>query len=222
MVKSKPNVILSGAVTLDGKIATRTGDSQISSRKDKVRVHKLRTKVDAILVGSNTVEQDDPLLTIRYAKGKNPIRIILDSKGRISSSSRIIKTCRKIPTIIAVSKKISKKNLARLERYPLDVIICGEKKINLRKLLQLLAKRKIKKILLEGGGTVNWEFIKEGLVDEVIVTIAPYLVGGEKAITLVQGFGYAKIEKSARLKLQRVIRLGNELVLHYSNRKFLY
>ena len=88
--------------------------------------------------------------------------------------------------------------------------------------MQLLAKRKIKKILLEGGGTVNWEFIKEGLVDEVIVTIAPYLVGGEKAITLVQGFGYAKIEKSAKLKLQRVIRLGNELVLHYSNRKFLY
>ena len=109
MVKSRPKVILSAAVSLDGKIATRTGDSKLSSKKDKKRLHKLRSKVDAILVGRNTVQRDDPLLTVRLVKGKNPTRIILDSLGTIPSNSKIIKTCKKVPSIIAVSKKISKK-----------------------------------------------------------------------------------------------------------------
>ena len=90
MVKSRPRIILSAAITVDGKIATRTGDSKLSSKKDKIRLHKLRSKVDAILVGRNTVQCDDPRLTVRYVKGKNPIRIILDSQGSISSSSKII------------------------------------------------------------------------------------------------------------------------------------
>ena len=96
MEKSRPHVILSAAVTIDGKIATRTGDSKLSSKRDKIRVHKLRSKVDAILVGINTVLLDDPILTVRYAKGKNPVRVVLDSRGTISSKSRILKTCSKI------------------------------------------------------------------------------------------------------------------------------
>ncbi len=102
MGKSKPYVILSAATSVDGKIATRTGDSNLSSRQDKVRLHKLRSKVDAILVGKNTVLLDNPLLTVRYTRGKNPIRIILDSKGTISKKSKILQTSNKIPTIIAV------------------------------------------------------------------------------------------------------------------------
>ena len=131
MVKSRPKVILSAAVSLDGKISTRTGDSKLSSKKDKIRLHKLRSKVDAILVGRNTVQRDDPKLTVRYVKGKNPIRIILDSQGSIPSNSKIIKTCKKVPTIIAVSKKISKKNLSRLQNLPLEITIFGDKKINI-------------------------------------------------------------------------------------------
>src|SRR3972149_1310701 len=83
MEKSRPRVILSAAMSLDGKIATKTGDSELSSKQDKVRIHILRSKVDAILVGSNTVKRDDPLLTVRYVKGKNPLRIVLDSKATI-------------------------------------------------------------------------------------------------------------------------------------------
>ncbi len=216
MVKSRPYVILSAAISLDGKIATKTGDSNFSSRSDKIRVHKLRSKVDAILIGQNTLRRDDPILSVRYAKGRNPIRIILDSRGKISSKSKIIKTCNKIPTIIATSKNISKKNLQRLKKYPLEIIITGDNKVNFKQLLKQLYKRKIKKLLVEGGGTVNWEFIKQDFFDEIIVTVTPFLIGGEKSINLVQGLGFSKISKSTKLKLNKVKQQKNELVLHYT------
>ena len=215
MVKSRPKVILSAAMTLDGKIATKTGDSKLSSKKDKIRIHKLRSNVDAILVGANTVKRDDPLLTIRHTKGKNPLRIILDSKANISHNSQIIKTSRKIPTIIAISKKASKKNVDRLKKYPLEIIETGNNLVNIKKLLRILSKKKIKTLLVEGGGTVNWEFIKLGLVDEIIITITPYLVGGKNAISLVDGEGFSLIQKATKLRLKKISRLGNEIVLHY-------
>ena len=110
MVNSKPKIILSAAITLDGKIGQKNKHIVLSSKSDKIRVHKLRAKSDAILVGKNTVQQDDPLLTVRYAKGNNPIRIILDSNGTIKNDSRIIKTCKRISTIIVVSELASKSN----------------------------------------------------------------------------------------------------------------
>lgn len=215
MVKSRPYVILSAAISLDGNIATKTGDSRLSSKKDLVRVHKLRSSVDAILIGKRTMMIDNPSLTVRYVKGKNPIRIILDSTGSIKSNSQIIQTCRKIPTIIAVSEKISEKNAARLQRYGLEVIKCGPKKINLKKLLHILKKKNIKKLLVEGGGTTNWSFFKDGLVDEIMITLTPFIVGGKDAISLVEGDGFSKISQSCSLKLKNVYRLKNELVLRY-------
>lgn len=215
MEKSRPKVILSAAITIDGKIATKTGDSKLSSKKDKERIHKLRSKVDAILVGSNTLKKDDPLLTVRYAKGKNPLRIILDSKANIDQRSQIIKTCKKFPTIIAVSNKAPTKNIARLKKYPLEVIKTGNNLVNIKNLLRILSKKKIKTLLVEGGGTVNWEFVKQGLVDELIITITPYIIGGKNAITLVDGEGFSLIQKASKLKLKKTSRLGNEIILHY-------
>ncbi len=217
MEKSKPSVTLSAAVTIDGKIATRTGDSRLSSKRDKIRVHKIRSKVDAILVGINTVQIDDPILTVRYAKGKNPVRIVLDSRGTISSKSRILKTCSKIPTIIAVSKSATRKNIKRLNKFPIEILITGEKKINVKKLMKILLRKKIKRILLEGGGTINWEFVNQGLIDEMIITITPFLVGGKDAISLVEGKRFHKISKSKKFKLRKIIRMRNEIVLHYTN-----
>jgi len=216
MVKFRPYVTLSAAMTVDGKIATKTGDSELSSKNDKKRVHKLRAKTDAILVGRNTVTRDDPLLSVRYAQGNNPIRVILDSKGIISSKSKIIKTCSKIPTIIAVSQKATRKNIKRLEKYPVEIFVGGDKKINLKKLLKFLLGKKIKRILLEGGGTVNWEFINQELVDEIIITITPYVVGGKNAISLVEGEGFPLVSKSKKFKLKKTMRSGNELVLYYT------
>ena len=215
MEKSNMHIILSAAISIDGKISTRSNDSKLSSQEDSTRLHKLRSKVDAILIGKNTMLKDDPLLTVRYTKGKNPTRIILDSKGTISKNSKIIKTSDKIPTIIAVSKKISNVNLSKLKKLPVEIIISGENSVNLKLLMKKLSTKKIKTILVEGGGTVNWEFIKNNIFDELIITLSPYLIGGNDATSLVEGQGFAKIVNSPNLKLKSVKRLKNHLVINY-------
>jgi 2,5-diamino-6-(ribosylamino)-4(3H)-pyrimidinone 5'-phosphate reductase len=216
MEKSRPYVILSAAISIDGKIATKTGDSKLSSKQDSIRLHKLRSKVDAILVGKNTVEIDDPLLTVRHTKGKNPIRIVLDSKGTLSEKSKILQTSDKIKTIIVVSKKITKSNYKKLSKFPVELIVMGESSVNIKSLLRKLSAKKIKTILVEGGGTINWEFIKQNIFDELIVTLSPFLIGGNDAISFVEGQGFDKISKSPNLRLKSVKRLKNYLVLHYA------
>lgn len=215
MEKFNMHIILSAAISIDGKISTRSNDSNFSSKEDIIRLHKLRSKVDAILIGKNTLLRDDPLLTVRHTKGKNPVRIILDSKGTISKNSKIIKTSDKIPTIIAVSKKISKVNLSKLKKSPVEVIISGENSVNLKSLMKKLSTKKIQTLLVEGGGTVNWEFIKNNIFDELIITLSPYLIGGNNATSLVEGNGFAKIINSPNLKLKSVKRLKNHLVINY-------
>ena len=217
MESFRPRVIFSAAITLDGKLASRNGDSKLSSKIDKIRVHKLRSKVDAILIGKNTVKIDDPLLSVHNIKKKNPIRVILDSNATIRTSSRILKTCSKIPTIIVVTKKAQKKNLQKLEKFPVQIVVCGNNTVSIKKLLVVLKKKGIKNILVEGGGATNWAFVKENLVDEAIITITPYLVGGMTATTLVDGDGFSTITKSIRLKLKNVKKMKNEVVLHYQN-----
>ena len=158
MVNCNYHILLSAAMTLDGKIGQKNKKIILSSKSDKIRVHKLRSEFDAILVGKNTIEQDNPLLTVRHVKGKNPIRIILDSRGTIKNTSKIIKTAKNVPTIIVTSQLVSKINLNRLNNLPLDVIVCGKNHVDIKKLVLILCKKGIKKILLEGGGTLNLSF----------------------------------------------------------------
>lgn len=216
MERSRPYIILNAAISLDGKIATKKGESRLSSDADKIRVHKLRSKVDAILVGKNTVQRDDPHLTVRRVRGKNPTRIVLDSKAAISTKSKIVGTCHKVPTIIAVSKRAPAKKLELLQKYPLKIVVAGNNTVNIKKLLHILAKLKIKKILVEGGGTVNWQFVNQNLLDEIIVTVTPFIIGGNNAVSLVGGNGFSKIDKCTNLKLKKVSRLKNEIVLYYT------
>ncbi len=215
VANSKPKVTLSAAITLDGKIGQKNKHIVLSSKSDKIRVHKLRSKSDAILVGKNTVEQDDPLLTVRYAKGKNPIRIILDSHGTIKNNSRIIKTCKHVPTIIATSEIISKSNLNRLRKLPIDVIICGKNQVNITKLLSILSKKGVKTILLEGGGTLNRSFLKKNLIDEMIIALTPYVLGSENTINLFEGMSFPSSKIKFPLKLKNVQKSGNEIILNY-------
>jgi len=216
MEKSRPYVILSGAISVDGKIATKTGDSKLSSKQDSIRLHKLRSKVDAILVGKNTVLVDNPLLTVRHTIGKNPTRIILDSKGILSNKSKILQTSDKVKTIIVVSKQISKLNFEKLNKFPVEIIIAGKNSINIKLLLKKLLEKKIKTILVEGGGTINWEFVKHNIFDELIITISPFVIGGNNAVSLVEGEGFRKISKSPNLRLKSTKRLKNHFVLHYT------
>lgn len=215
MAVYRPKVILSAAASIDGKIATKTGDSKFSSKIDKIRVHKLRSQCDAILVGINTVKKDDPLLTVRYHTGKNPTRVILDSKAEISPKSKIIRTASVVPTIIAVSNKAPQKKLRILSKYSLQVVKSGEKIVDIKKLLGILYKKGIRTVLVEGGGTTNWSFVEKKLVDEIILTISPYVVGGLQAVSLVEGAGFARVCGSLRLRLRSVKKQNNELVLHY-------
>ena len=219
MEKSKPYIILSAAITLDGKIATKCGDAKISSHKDKIRLHKLRTTVDGILIGINTVKQDDPLLTIRYVKcdHNHPIRIILDSNGNIDHNTKILKTSAKFKTIIVVSEKIPQRNLNKLKNYlNLDIIISGKRTVDIKQLLQhLLTKYSMKRILVEGGSHVNWSFIQQNLFDELIITVSPYLVGGKNSTPFLSGPGFPNIADSAKLKLKSITRLDDEVVLNY-------
>ena len=215
MEKSRPYVILSAAMTLDGKIGKGKTRIKLSSKKDKIRIHGLRAKVDGILIGKNTLDTDDPMLNVRYVAGKNPVRILLDSRGTIKTSSKIIQSCSTIPTIIATTNKISNKNFSRLEKFPLEVIKCGNSSVDIVKLLKILQKKDIKKILLEGGGTLNWSFLKRGLVDELIVTITPYILGGSDSVTLVEGSGFKKLFSMNKLTLKKIQKIGDELVVFY-------
>lgn len=220
------HVTICAAISVDGKISTRTGDTKLSSKSDKIRLHKIRSQVDAVLIGKNTLRNDDPLLTTRLIKGKNPIRIILDSKGTISSKSKILETCDNVQTIIVATKKINKKNIKRLNKFPIDLIITRTDTINIQSLLDYLYKKKnIHSLLVEGGGKVNWSFIKQNLFDRLIVTVTPYLVGGyqrEGAISLINGQGFLTISNSSKLKLDEVHRSKNEVILKYSNLRLLY
>ena len=215
MANSKPKITLSAAITLDGKIGQKNKHIVLSSKSDKIRVHKLRSKSDSILVGKNTVEQDDPLLTVRYTKGKNPIRIILDSYGIIKNNSRIIKTSKRVRTIIVVSEIISKTNLNRLQKLPLDVIICGKNQVNLTKLLPILSKKGINTILLEGGGTLNRSFLKKNLIDEMIIALTPYILGSKNTIDLFEGMSFPELKTKLPLKLKNFKKSGNEIILNY-------
>lgn len=216
MARSRPYVILNAAMSIDGKIATREGNVRLSSKSDLLRVHKLRSSVDAIIVGKKTIEIDNPLLSVRLIKGSNPIRIVLDSKGTISKNSKLIKTAKKIPTILIVSQKAPRKT-ENLSYFGVEVIRCGKNKINLKKLMKILWKKGIRKVLVEGGGTTNWYFFYEKLVDEFSITITPYILGGTNTISFVEGHGFDKITRPNSFKLKKITRLKNELVLHYSN-----
>lgn len=230
-------IILNAATSIDGKIATVSGDTRISSILDLKRVHRLRCKSDVVLVGISTVINDDPLLTIRYGmdkKGtKNPIRIIIDSKARIPLQSKIVKTANQIETRLVVTSKAPSTNLKKLEERGLKIIMLEQRredkekvvedsteKVDLKKLFNQLEEEGVSHVLVEGGGEINWSIIKNNLFNELIVTISPMIIGGKNAISLVGGEGYKTIDESLKVKLSRIQKKNNgEIILHYKNLK---
>ena len=214
----KPYVILNSAMTLDGKITTKTGNSEISGLEDLLRVHKLRKDLDSIMVGINTVIVDDPRLTIHKIpaeKTDNPLRIVIDSKARTPLNSRILND--EAPTLIAVTEKAPYENIQALKDKAtnVDVVISGEDKVDLHILMNELFHRGVRTLMLEGGSTLNYSMIQEGLVDEVRVCIAPMIIGGVKAKTLVGGEGVDYMREAFKLKLKKNYTLGKDLVLEY-------
>ena len=213
-------VIVNSAMTVDGKIATHQGDSAISSKDDLIRVHKLRDSVDGIIVGISTVLADNPRLTIRLGrkqpKEKHLTRIIIDSTGRIPLDSQILRTASKIKTIVAVTKLAHMNVRRKIKKTGAIVIVAGTNTVDLKRVLWTIQKMGIKKILVEGGGEINWSLFSLGIVNELIVTIAPKIVGGRQAPTLVEVEGYSRVSQGLKLQLKKVrMQNSGELVLHY-------
>jgi 2,5-diamino-6-(ribosylamino)-4(3H)-pyrimidinone 5'-phosphate reductase len=214
-------VILNAAMSIDGKISTRRNDSSFSSRKDWIRVHKLRSSVDGIVVGISTVLEDNPMLSVRYySKGtKDPVRIIVDSNARIPLNSRIIRSSKNIQTIVATTPNAPTRKIKELKKAGAQVLVSGNRRVNIKNLFQQLENLGLKRILVEGGGEINWSVLKIGLANELIVTISPVVVGGRDAKTLVEGEGIANITNGIKMRLSKtLINYKNEIVLFYKLR----
>jgi 2,5-diamino-6-(ribosylamino)-4(3H)-pyrimidinone 5'-phosphate reductase len=211
----KPYVILNSAMTLDGKMATKTGSSKISGKEDLIRVHELRKEVDAIMVGINTVLVDDPKLTVHKipsSKHDNPLRVIVDSKARTPESSRALNS--DAPTLIAVTESAQPEKVEALKKR-VEVIECGQKRVDLEKLMGYLFKIGIKTLMLEGGSTLNYSMLANGLVSELRICIAPMIAGGKYAKTLADGDGVDNMEDSVKLEFKKSYKLGNDLIVEY-------
>lgn len=201
ITKGMPFVALKTAMSLDGKIATATGESQwISNEYSRLRTHQLRDCYDGIMVGINTALKDNPSLTTRLPDraGKNPVRIVVDSKGRLPLDSQLV-TDGKAQTIAAVSGLAAAANIAALEAAGVKVIVAGDDKVDLRVMLEKLAEEKICSVLVEGGGWLNFSLLEEGLVDKVYAFVAPKLIGGRDALTPVEGAGFRQLSQAVEL-----------------------
>ncbi len=216
--KNKPFVVSNVGMTLDGKLATVNNDSKISGENDLIRVHKLRKSLKGIMIGIGTVLKDDPKLTVHKIncdKKDNPVRIVVDSKLRIPLNSRVLNSDAK--TIIATTNLADKTKLDKLNEIDnVEVIVVGDNKVNLKKLMEILYNKGIDSVLLEGGGTLNWGMFKENLIDKVIVYIAPKIFGGATAPTYVDGEGFFNEEQCVKLKMEDFYKLDEGIVLEYS------
>lgn len=215
----KPYVVMKTAMTLDGKIASRTGDSRwVSNELSRARVHELRNELMGIMVGVDTVIADNPILTTRLSgnkKGRNPIRIVVDSKARIPLNSKILNTSDESKTIVAVTTAADQAAIDKIEALGNEVVVIGEKdgKVDLNQLALVLGKKGIDGILLEGGATLNYAALESKLVDEVHAYIAPKLIGGTKAKTPVGGEGIEKMNDAVNLQNIRFENIADDLLV---------
>lgn len=213
----RPYIILSAAMTIDGKIASKTGDPELSDKQDWKEVHKLRTQVDGIIVGKNTIMKDNPKLHIKFYEHKGYNRIVVDSNLSIPIDSKVITFQPQIyPTIICTTENASSNKIKDFESKGVKILRSGKSnKVDIPSLMPLFYKLGMRKILLEGGGTLNWSFIKEDLIDEIRVTIAPWMIGGKDAISLVDGDGFETMIQAPKFKLLEIQNRDHYVVLKY-------
>lgn len=217
ITENTPYVVMKYAMTADGKIATRTGESKwITGKESREYVHKLRHKYAGIMAGIGTITADDPMLNVRIPGLKSPVRIICDSNLRIDENSKICQTANKYRTIIACSSEDSEKEKI-LESLGIEIIkVPGEDgRTDLRKLMKILGEKGIDSILLEGGGTLNENALKNDIVNEIKIFIAPKIFGGRDAKTPVEGEGIIHMSNHTHLKLKNIKKIGEDMLLEY-------
>jgi len=215
ILKKEPFVILKAAVTLDGKIATRNGDSKwISGETSRRFVNKLRNQVDGVLVGIGTVLKDDPLLTARIRGGRDPYRIVLDSRLKISEEARVIGTPPS-RAIIAATELAPRDRIERLEKRGVQILIVDSKegRVNLRSCLSKLREIGMMSLLVEGGSQVNGSFLDEGLIDKLLLFLSPKLIGDHQAPGIFGGRGVSNLQEAIALKEIKTRKMGEDILL---------
>ncbi len=213
----RPFVTLKTAVTLDGKTATATGDSRwISGPASRQYVHRLRDRVDAILVGVGTVLHDDPQLTTRLPEGgRNPLRVVVDSHLRISDQAKLLDDLGSASTLIATTSSACVQKVERLQRQGVEVLVLDGPggRVNLPELLQRLGERGIQHLLLEGGSGLNEAMLQAGLIDRVMVFVAPKIVGGSDGFGIFSGAGVRQLADALSLNDVRSSRFEDDILI---------
>lgn len=213
VAKGRPFITLKTASTLDGKVASYTGDSRwITNEEARAYVHTLRHQHQAIMVGIGTVLADDPSLTVRASvPGVHPIRIIVDSQLRTPLHAKVVQDGL-AETIILTTERADKQAAARLEQAGVTVIACGDgKRVDLPLAMQKLAEREIASILLEGGGTLNGAMLAHGLIDKMVLFYAPKIIGGAEAPANFQMTGIEKMADAYRLERVQIETFGDNV-----------
>ncbi len=219
-----PFVLMKYAMTLDGKIATRTGHSQwISNEKSRERVQQTRNALKGIMVGIGTILNDDPRLTCRIEGGRNPIRIICDSKLRIPLTSNVVTTAKEIPTIVATIEphpeytRFWNQQKQDLEEEGVEVLVVGEKegRLDLQDLMVKLGEKQIDGILLEGGSTLNYAALQAGIVNRIEAYVAPKFFGGSGFFTPVGGEGVELAAEAYGCELISTECIDGDVLLTY-------
>lgn len=211
----RPFVIMKWAMTLDGKICSVTGDSKwVSGEESRNKVHKLRSEVGAIMVGVNTVIQDNPRLTSRIEHGKNPLRVIVDSTLRIPLESNVLKCSINEKTVIATTLASAEKKRNLLKKKGVEVLVLSQVngRVNLQELMDKLYEMKIDSVLLEGGGNLNYSALEAGIVDKIQVYIASKIIGGEEAKTPVGGKGIEFMKDAVNLDKLQLRKIGEDIL----------
>ncbi|WP_370875859.1 bifunctional diaminohydroxyphosphoribosylaminopyrimidine deaminase/5-amino-6-(5-phosphoribosylamino)uracil reductase RibD [Caldalkalibacillus uzonensis] len=214
IVHKRPFVTLKTATTLDGKIATVTGESQwITGEEARADVHRLRHQYDAILVGVNTVLRDNPRLTTRIAgqPGRHPVRVVLDSKLRTPLDAHVART-EEVPTWIFTTDQAPKEHVQALQAQGVKVIkVSSGSRVDVEQVLAYLGEQRIASVLVEGGGEVNASFLQGGFVNKVVAYLSPKLIGGNEAPGAFRGQGVLSLAQSLALKDVRVEPLGEDI-----------
>jgi len=212
-----PFVVLKAAITLDGKIATRTGDSRwISGERSRQRVHELRNQVDAVIAGIGTIRRDDPQLTTRLPQGgRDPIRVIVDGRGPLPLDAKVFHSTSPAPTWVAVAAGTSPERLQTFERLGLTILESSGRhgRVCLANLLKRLGEREITSVMLEGGEGIFTSALEEGIIDKFTLFVAPLLVGGKLAPNLFGGAGVDYLAQAMRVRGMRVEQLDEDLLI---------
>ncbi|WP_051081842.1 bifunctional diaminohydroxyphosphoribosylaminopyrimidine deaminase/5-amino-6-(5-phosphoribosylamino)uracil reductase RibD [Megamonas rupellensis] len=212
----KPFIVLKAAMTLDGKITTATGQSKwITNETSRAYGYKLRDIYDGIMVGINTVIEDNPMLTARVDGGKNPIRIVVDSSLKIDINANVVQD-KSAKTIVATTDKADKDKILKLQAQDVDVIVVDKDendKVDIEKLLDILGQQNICSILVEGGATLSGSFVAKKLVDKVYFFIAPKIIGGKEAKTPVAGTGILNLQEALALKDIQIEKLEEDILI---------